>query len=116
MFKRYAVLLAMFSVLCAAPAASQTWPAKSIRIVVPFAAGGTSDSLARAIGPKLTEAWGQPVIIETRAGANGNVGADYVPSPRLTAIRCCCSMSARCRSTRACIRTCRSTRSRTSLR
>ena len=78
MFKRYAVLLAMFSVLCAAPARSQTWPAKTIRIVVPFAAGGTSDILARAIGPKLTEAWGHPVIIETRAGANGNVGADYV--------------------------------------
>ncbi len=78
MFKRYTILLAMFSILCAAPAASQTWPAKTIRIVVPFAAGGTSDILARAIGPKLTEAWGQPVIIETRAGANGNVGADYV--------------------------------------
>src|SRR5205085_9140384 len=41
-------------------------------------AGGTSDILARQIGPKLTEAWGQPVVIENKTGANGNVGADFV--------------------------------------
>ena len=58
--------------------AQTAYPAKAIRIVVPFAAGGTSDILARAIGPKLTEAWGQPVVIENRTGANGNVGADFV--------------------------------------
>jgi tripartite-type tricarboxylate transporter receptor subunit TctC len=45
---------------------------------VPYAAGGTSDILARQIGPKLTEAWGQPVIVENKPGANGNVGADFV--------------------------------------
>ena len=76
--KRYALLFAACAAVFAAPAQSQAWPAKAIRIVVPFAAGGTSDILARAIGPKLTEAWGQPVVIETRAGANGNVGADFV--------------------------------------
>ena len=58
--------------------AQTAYPAKAIRIVVPFAAGGTSDILARAIGPKLTEAWGQAVVIENRTGANGNVGADFV--------------------------------------
>ena len=78
MFKRYAILLAAVAAASALPALGQTWPAKAVRIVVPFAAGGTSDILARAIGPKLTDVWGQPVVIETRAGANGNVGADYV--------------------------------------
>jgi len=64
--------------LVAAGAAAQTYPGKPIRLIVPYAAGGTSDILARQIGPKLTEAWGQPVIVENRTGANGNVGADFV--------------------------------------
>jgi tripartite-type tricarboxylate transporter receptor subunit TctC len=59
-------------------AQAQSFPGKPIRIVVPYAAGGTSDILARQIGPKLTEAWGQPVIVENKPGANGNVGADFV--------------------------------------
>jgi len=61
-----------------AGAFAQTYPNKPIRIVVPYAAGGTSDILARQIGPKLNEAWGQPVVIENKPGANGNVGADFV--------------------------------------
>ena len=78
MFKLHALVLALTTALLAAPAQAQTYPAKAIRIIVPFAAGGTSDILARTLGPKLTESWGQPVIVESRAGANGNVGADYV--------------------------------------
>lgn len=54
---------------------AQAWPAKPIRIIVPFPAGGTSDVLARELGQKLHDAWGQPVIVENRAGANGNIGA-----------------------------------------
>src|SRR3989449_4078544 len=64
--------------LAAPPARGQQYPNKPMRIVVPFAAGGISDILARAIGPHITTAWGQPVIVENRTGANGNVGADYV--------------------------------------
>jgi len=57
---------------------AQTYPNKPIRIIVPYAAGGTSDILARQVGPKITEAWGQPVIVDNKPGANGNVGADFV--------------------------------------
>ncbi|MBS0338135.1 MAG: tripartite tricarboxylate transporter substrate binding protein [Proteobacteria bacterium] len=76
MFKRLAVAFTL--TLAAGTAFAQAYPAKPIRIVVPFAPGGTSDILARAIGPKMTESWGQPVVVENRAGANGNVGADFV--------------------------------------
>jgi tripartite-type tricarboxylate transporter receptor subunit TctC len=64
--------------LFAGAALGQAYPNKAIRIVVPYAAGGTSDILARQIGPKLTDAWGQPVVVENKPGANGNVGADFV--------------------------------------
>ena len=72
------ITLATACMLAASAATAQTYPSKPIKIVVPFAAGGTSDILARALGPHITTAWGQPVIVENRTGANGNVGADYV--------------------------------------
>jgi tripartite-type tricarboxylate transporter receptor subunit TctC len=75
--KRLAVFAAV-AVLAATGALAQTYPNKPIRLIVPYAAGGTSDILARLIGPKLNEAWGQSVVIENRTGANGNVGADFV--------------------------------------
>ena len=55
-----------------------TFPSKPIKIVVPFPAGGTSDILARLIGQKMTEAWGQPVLIDNKPGSSGNLGADLV--------------------------------------
>jgi len=58
--------------------AQSDYPNRPIKIVVPFPAGGTSDVLARIIGVKLTEAWGQPVVVENKPGSSGNLGADVV--------------------------------------
>ena len=59
-------------------ALAQAFPSKPVRLVVPQTPGGASDALARIVGQKLSEKWGQPVIVENRAGAGGNVGTDLV--------------------------------------
>ena len=65
--------------MLAAPAAqAQAWPSKPIKIVVPFPAGGTSDVLARLFGQKMSETWGQPVVVDNKPGSSGNLGADLV--------------------------------------
>jgi tripartite-type tricarboxylate transporter receptor subunit TctC len=57
---------------------AQAFPAKPVRVIVPFPPGGGADALARLIGPRLSEIWGQQVIIENRPGASGHIGADFV--------------------------------------
>ena len=69
-------LLLAALLLAAGLAQAQSFPTKPIRIIVPFGPGGAADSLPRLIAPKLTEAWGQPVIIENRTGAAGNIGME----------------------------------------
>lgn len=72
-------------------AAAQAWPAKPIRIVVPYPPGGSSDIIARAISQPLSDALKTPVIVENRAGANGNLGADLVakaPADGYTMLLC----------------------------
>src|SRR5688500_8974952 len=64
--------------LAAAPAVAQTFPNKAVRMIVPFPARGPSDALGRLLGEKLAERWGQPVVIENRGGAAGNIGAEIV--------------------------------------
>ena len=58
--------------------AQTNYPAKAIRYVVPFPAGGPLDIVARALGQELSKSWGQPVVIDNRPGAGGNIGADFV--------------------------------------
>jgi tripartite-type tricarboxylate transporter receptor subunit TctC len=59
-------------------AMAQTWPAKPITLIVPFPPGGTTDVLARALGEKLSQSLGQPVIVESKPGAGATLGADFV--------------------------------------
>src|SRR5216684_2621679 len=74
------LLLALCAALLATPAAfaQQNYPQKPIRYIVPFPAGGIADVFARIIGGRMSEAWGHPVVVENRAGAGGNIGAELV--------------------------------------
>ena len=73
-----AVLLGLALALVPAAASAQAWPGKTIRIIVPYTPGGSSDIIARSIQNQLAEALGQTVIVDNKAGANGNLGADFV--------------------------------------
>src|SRR5437868_6973096 len=67
-----------FSVLVLAPGAAkaQVYPAKPVRLIVPYAAGGPVDSMGRLLTPRLAEIWGQQIVIDNRAGANSIVGCE----------------------------------------
>jgi tripartite-type tricarboxylate transporter receptor subunit TctC len=75
---RTGVLLAAALALASAAAQAQTYPSRPITLIVPFAAGGSNDLVARVIGKKLGEVWGQPVLIDNRGGAGGLIGSAAV--------------------------------------
>ena len=80
---RKALRAAAVSILflcCAQAALGQSYPTKPIRMIVPWNPGGTSDTIARILGQKMTETWGQPVVIDMRAGASGIIGTEIAMS------------------------------------
>ena len=72
------VVLVLLALIPGFSVNSQEWPAKTVRIIVPFPAGGSADLMPRVVGEKLAQQWGQPVIIDNRPGAAGNIGAAAV--------------------------------------
>jgi tripartite-type tricarboxylate transporter receptor subunit TctC len=76
--KTWAGILALAAVLAAAPAAAQNYPVKPVRVIVPFTAGGNTDLTARTIGVKLSEVFGQQVVVENRPGGATNIGTELV--------------------------------------
>src|SRR5437764_1896151 len=71
-----AAALALAAILAAPDARAQDYPSRAVKIIVPFPAGGTADAMPRLIGDWLSRKWGQPIVIENRAGAGGNIGAE----------------------------------------
>ena len=76
--RRTLMAIAAAVTLPGAALAQGNWPTKPVRIVVPFAPGGTTDILARVLAPELSKAFGQQFIVDNRGGAGGNIGADHV--------------------------------------
>ena len=71
-------VLASVVVVSVNHAQAQTWPLKPVRVVLPVPAGGIQDGLARAMAPELGRRWGQSVLVENRAGANGRIATEFV--------------------------------------
>ena len=76
LYRLHALLMTCAVLLAALPAQAQNYPTRPIRIIVAYTPAGTTDILARAIGQKMSERWGQPVIVENRPGAAGNIGTE----------------------------------------
>lgn len=73
---RWLTAVCSSALLALNPAQAQSYPSKPIRFIIPFAPGGATDIMARLVGQKLTEAWGQPVLVESKPGANGLIASE----------------------------------------
>ena len=77
MFKRLLLLAVIVIAVIAPPVAAQTFPARAVRLITTYPPGGSSDLMARILAQKLTEHWGQSVVVENRAGAAGSIGMEF---------------------------------------
>src|SRR5262249_57757504 len=75
---RMLILLACACFAASPASAQQTYPTRSVRIVVAFPAGGATDVITRAVGQRLSEMWGQPIVIENKGGAGTQIGTEFV--------------------------------------
>src|SRR5204862_8015149 len=78
MKKWFALCIAVGCALAASVLHAQTWPQQPVRVIVPYSAGGLSDTQARVISERLSAAFGQPFLVENRVGASGAIAAEYV--------------------------------------
>lgn len=80
MFKSLAIIAALSATIAlgGGPVRAQDYPAKSVELVIPFAAGGATDVIGRLVAQVVSEKWGQPVVVQNRAGATGAIGSEYV--------------------------------------
>ena len=85
----FSVLSALVMASLIGQPAQAGFPERGVKIVVPFPAGGSNDVVARLVGTRLSELWGQPVVIDNRGGGGGNIGAEAVAVHRPMATRCC---------------------------
>jgi len=84
MIRLFGVALATASAIVVSPLSAQTYPARPITLVVPYTPGTGIDIIARTIGPKISERWGQPVVVDNKPGASGNLGANIVAKSQPT--------------------------------
>ncbi|MGZ5121571.1 MAG: hypothetical protein ACXWC1_02145 [Burkholderiales bacterium] len=92
------VALAAAAAIGAGGGHAQTYPAKAVRIVAAYPAGGSVDIVARMVGQRLTETMGRTFVIDNRSGASGNIGTEHVAKSAPTAIRCSWAAPLRSRS------------------
>ena len=71
-------ILSLFMLSCATPLSAQTWPSNTVKVIVPYAAGGGVDPVARLVSQKLADIWKVPVVVENKAGGSGTIGASFV--------------------------------------
>jgi tripartite-type tricarboxylate transporter receptor subunit TctC len=76
--RTFTAAVAIASLLVAAPALAQSFPTRAVTLVVPYAPGGLPDTVARVVGQRLSDKWGQPVVVENKPGGNGVVSAQYL--------------------------------------